>query len=267
MAEIKVVTVNILSDLSRWQERRGLLVDQITALAPDVIALQEVKLPENNAQWLADQLGYPHVHLSPKTGWESQREAIALLTRLPIEAQDTLDLRYQQRVAQYIRVSLAGQPLVIANGHFFWQPGNSEPRLRQVERLLAWLYGMAGKPPLIVCGDFNGTPDTNAIQRMYADFASAFQVVHGREPDYTCPTPLPRSKTAVIRTLLGFFFLLRPRYLKMAWRGTLDYIFVDRRLQVSEARVVLNIPDPDKPHIYPSDHFGLYARLILPPGQ
>ncbi len=263
MAEIKVVTINILSDLSRWEARRELLADQLAALAPDVIAVQEVKLPENTAAWLAGRLGYPHIHLSRKTSIESQREAIALLSRLPIEAQDTLDLRYQHRVAQYIRVSVGGQPVVVANGHFFWQPGNSEPRLRQVERVLAWLHGLPGQPPFVVCGDFNSTPDTTAIQRMYRDLDSAFQAVHGREPDYTCPTPLQRSPWAITKTLLGFFFLLRPRYLSMSWKGTLDYIFVDRRFKVSEARVGLNLPAADNPRLYPSDHFGLYARIGL----
>lgn len=263
MSSFKLVTINILSDLSRWAQRREVLAQGLADLAPDVVALQEVKLPENTAQWLADRLGYTHIYLSPKTGIEASREAIALLSHRPILAQDTFELHTQHRVAQYIRIDLDGQPVVIANGHFFWQPGNSQPRQVQVEKTLAWLRGLPGQPPFILCGDFNATPDTLAIQRLYVDLDSAYRTIHGREPEYTCPTPLARSKTAIAKTLLGFFFLLRPRYLKMSWKGTLDYIFVDRRLSILDAQVTLNQPAPDNPRLYPSDHFGLYAHLDI----
>jgi len=263
MPNFKVVTINILYDLSRWAQRREVLAQGLADLAPDVIALQEVKLPENTARWLADRLCYTHIHLSPKAGIEGGREGIALLSRLPIQAKNRLDLGDQHRVAQYIRLDLDGQPVVIANAHFFWQPGNSRPRQAQIEKTLAWLRGLPGQPPFVLCGDFNATPDTLAIQRLYADLDSAYRAVHGREPDYTCPTLLPRAKTAIAKTLLGFFFLLRPGHLKLSWKGTLDYIFIDRRLKALDAQVVLNIPAPTDPRLYPSDHFGLYAHLDI----
>lgn len=57
MPVLKLVTLNILNDLSRWPQRRSILAAQMADLQPDVITLQEVALPENSAQWLADQLG------------------------------------------------------------------------------------------------------------------------------------------------------------------------------------------------------------------
>jgi endonuclease/exonuclease/phosphatase family metal-dependent hydrolase len=45
------------------------------------------------------------------------------------------------------------------------------------------------------------------------------------------------------------------------WHGTLDYIFVDPRLQTQDCQVVLNRPADDDPEIYPSDHFGLWATI------
>jgi hypothetical protein len=58
-----------------------------------LIALQEVALPENNARWLADQLGGYSVYLCPKTGNKHDKEGIAILSRLPIEREATLDLK------------------------------------------------------------------------------------------------------------------------------------------------------------------------------
>lgn len=52
----KVVTINLLKDLSQWEARRTLLIQGLIALGPDLIALQEVALPQNNSQWIAEAL-------------------------------------------------------------------------------------------------------------------------------------------------------------------------------------------------------------------
>ena len=261
MPAIKIVTINILSDLSRWKARREWLLQGLSELEPDVVALQEVSLPLNNAAWLAERLGFPHIYLSSKTSFEENREAIATISRLPFENQATLELGGQQRVAQYVQVRIGTAPLVIANGHFYWQPGNSAPRLKQVGRLIQWLKAIPGNPPCVVCGDFNGTPETTAIEMMRQHYTSAYAAVHGSEPEYTCPTPLPRSFWSQLRTVLGFFVLIRPKYFDLNWKGTLDYIFVDRSLNVADCQLVLNRPAPNNPRIYPSDHLGILTTL------
>ena len=90
----RVATVNILNDLSRWAERRTLLARGLDALSPDLIALQEVTDPlgTSTAHWLAGELGGYSVHVCPKTGWGRRREGIAVLSRLPVEGHEVLDL-------------------------------------------------------------------------------------------------------------------------------------------------------------------------------
>jgi endonuclease/exonuclease/phosphatase family metal-dependent hydrolase len=263
MPTLSVVTLNILNDLARWPERRSLLADGLAGLQPDLIGLQEVALfpaGGNNAQWLAAELGGYSVHLCPKSGAAGKREAIAILSRLPVECEATLDLRTQGRVAQSARVTVEGRPVFFVNGHFYWQPGESAERVRQIERLLKWLEGFPADAALLVGGDFNGTPDSAAIRLMRRRFASAHAARHGREPEYTCPTPLARDPgllRAVASYLLG---VVANRTLK-PWRGTLDYVFVNGRVRVLDCAVVLNQPAPHDPRFYPSDHFGLAARL------
>ncbi len=87
---------------------------------------------------------------------------------------------------------------------------------------------------------------------------------HGREPDYTCPTPLVsgrRLRGAATRGLLRLFSN-RPGD---TWRGTLDYIFVSPEVRVVECGVFLDRPSPDDPTLYASDHLGLAATLEIPP--
>src|SRR5438876_97758 len=76
---LRVATINILNDLSRWDGRRTLLARGLDALSPDLIALQEVTDPlgTSTAHWLAGELGGYSVHVCPKTGRGRKREGIA----------------------------------------------------------------------------------------------------------------------------------------------------------------------------------------------
>jgi endonuclease/exonuclease/phosphatase family metal-dependent hydrolase len=267
-----LVTINILNDLSLWRQRRVLLVEQLTALAPDLIALQEVSLKgeSSNAHWLADQLnqtqeltekGPPYqVFLCPKTGIFSKKEGIAILSRLPVKHHESLDLLSQNRVAQLVCVRINNRYFLLVNGHFYWQPGASKARQKQIELILDFLDTQPVDQPIVVCGDFNSIPETPAIERMCQYFDSAYKFANNYEPDYTCPTPLPKPISIQLRTQIVWRLGLRSKP-DPEWRGTLDYIFVDPRLLTQECRIVLNQPAPDNPEIYPSDHFGLWATI------
>jgi endonuclease/exonuclease/phosphatase family metal-dependent hydrolase len=272
MPTFSLVTINILNDLYLWKQRGILLVEQLAGLDPDLIAMQEVSLRRgaSNAHWVADQLNQrrddldqvsPYeVYLCPKTGFYKDKEALAILGRFPIKNHECLDLQSQNRVAQVVTFQLNDTKLLLVNGHFFWQPGISESRQHQIELLLDFLDIQPIDQPVIVCGDFNGVPGSPAIERMRRYFDSTHNIVNKREPEYTCPTPLPKPKRIQLRTLIMCLVSMRSKP-DPEWRGTLDYIFVDPRLQTQDCRVVLNEPADDNPDIYPSDHFGLWAMI------
>src|SRR4051812_30483534 len=157
---IRVATVNILNDLSRWGERRPLLARGLDELALDLIALQEVTDPlgTSTAHWLAGELGGYSVHICPKTGRGSKREGIAVLSRLPVEGHEVIDLLSQQRTAQLVRVRAGERPVVLINGHYHWLPGVHAARVRQVEQVLDRVKGLDPEAAVVACGDFNGTP-------------------------------------------------------------------------------------------------------------
>ena len=261
---LTVATLNILNDLSLWRQRAPLIVEGLRTAQPDLIALQEVALPLNNAQWIAEQLDGYSVHLCPKTGEMGQRESLAILSRLPVEEHAILSLIEQDRVAQQVLVSHGDTRCAFANTHLYWNPWDDAPRLGQARRLLEWL---PRDVPTIVCGDFNAEPHFATISTMRERFVSAYAVRHGRDPDYTCPTPLLYAQWWTFRGMRNAFkhFVLSvlanrtPR----PWRGTLDYFFVDRAMQVEHCEVVFNRPSPKNDRLYPSDHFGLMAKIRL----
>ncbi len=259
---VRVATINLYNDLSRWVERRALLARELSAHSFDLIGLQEVTNPmgASTAHWLADELGGYSVHVSPKTGWSRAKEGIAILSRLPVERYATLDLRSQERTAQLVQVRVGGRPVAFANGHYYWLPGAHSARTRQVELLMEWLGALPSETSVIACGDFNGTPESRAIALMKTRFVSAHAARHGREPAYTFPTPLVNGRNVrsrVTRGLLRLFSNQPGGY----WRGTLDYIFVSPHIRVIECDVILDRPAEADPTLYASDHLGLGATL------
>jgi endonuclease/exonuclease/phosphatase family metal-dependent hydrolase len=249
-----------------------LLVDGLTEAQADIIALQEVALPHNNAAWLAEQLNRrspkddPYMHyLCPKTG-QRPKEGIAILTRLPVEVHAKLDLGTQNRVAQLIKFVLGEHSLILVNVHLFWFPGKAKERLLQVDRIFTWLDNFSPDASVIICGDFNSPPESPTIQKVEQRFFSAYKVKHGKEPDFTVPTPLPVSKIFQTSTLLRFILThwKQIRNIDLSWRrGTLDYIFVDNQVKVEDCKLILNHPAPGTPNLYPSDHLGLCANLKM----
>ena len=265
---LRVATVNVLNDRSRWPERRTLLARELAALSPDVIALQEVTDPlgHSTADWLGGEMGGYSPYVCPKAGWGRKWEGIALLSRLPVEHHETIELGGQQRTAQLVRVRVGGRTIVVADADLYWPIGVHAVRVRQVERLLAWVAASEPGAATIICGDFNATPGSPAIALMRRSFASAHEAAHGREPRYTCPTPLVvggRVRWAVTRGLLRLF-TNRPG---TTWQGTLDYIFVSPGVRVVDCGVILDRPSSDDPTLYASDHLGLMAILEVPPAS
>jgi endonuclease/exonuclease/phosphatase family metal-dependent hydrolase len=258
----KAATLNLLNDRSRWAERRALIVKEVSSLAIDLIGLQEVTDPLgfSSAHELAGELGGYSVHVSPKTGMSRRSEGIAILSRLPVERHETLDLGSQERTAQRVEVRVGGRSITFVNGHYYWPPAVQSARIGQLERLLDWLATLAPETAVVACGDFNSKPESRAIAVMRNRFESAHVARHGQEPAYTFPSPFVGKtslreavKQSILRNISG------PR--RASWRATLDYIFIDPAIKVLDCGLFLDRPAPDDPTLYGSDHFGLAATL------
>ena len=146
MTTVTVATLNLFNKIGRWGERLPLVLEQLAELQPDVIGLQEVDLTIDQGMSLcrlanarhADQPRYRVYHMA-RPGRATHVQALAVMSRLPVEAHEGLDYLSFEGVAQRLRLRLEGGALVdFYNTHLHFPPEATAERLDQAKRLIAW---------------------------------------------------------------------------------------------------------------------------------
>jgi len=248
MDEVHVATLNLRNLADRWDERLPLLLADMAALQPDLMGLQEVVYPAQQDRLLgAAGAG----HYRAIRGWAGRPEyGNSILVRETLEAgePERVDLG-PERSATRIPLQLpGGGRLVFAVTHFHHLVPDDAVRDEQARGIIDWLDGGAGDAgATIVVGDFNADPAEPAYARMLAaGFRSAYAEANGEEPAVTWPSGLQG-----------------PAIDEDGEPGCLDYIWVRGAVRVVSARLVFDRPAVDDPGLFPSDHFGIAARVEI----
>jgi endonuclease/exonuclease/phosphatase family metal-dependent hydrolase len=252
----RIVTLNLLHDprSPTWPERAPLVEAELGSLAPDIVLLQEVAWPDQQATRLAaalrDETGREYAvqltALLPPNGWQ---EGLAILSRFPTLDFAELQLPDSGKFCQRARFDLGGKALDVYNVHL--DPFSPERVREQVRATLAWMGAHADTAGAILGGDFNATPDRDAIAQVRECLRSAYAVVHGGEPEYTAPTPFGVER--------------QRREGRPSVFETLDYLWLSPALTVIDARLAFARPAHGDSSLYPSDHFGLRGDLRWAP--
>jgi len=255
MVEFTAATLNLNNRANRWLARRTPLVAQLVDSQPDLIGLQEVYFPLAQGYWLRHQLNnrlsgssrepYRLVQKRKQHLINGYFEGVAVLSKLPIIATDSLNLGYGGRVALRVNVELPSRrSLDFVTVHLHHSQHDRQARLEQVMRLIGWLNDRNRVPLQLVVGDFNETPDGPAIRQMKLVYASAYECIYGREPIATFPTAVVADWSTPA--------------------ACLDYIFMSKAFPaVQTAAIFCHRPAATDPTLYPSDHVGLLARLCV----
>ena len=98
MRSFRVATLYFEQDHKRWDLRRELVIDQLAALQPYVMAFNEVCLPLQTGRWLQrlarERLGISFALVQQSnTNGPSLVEGEAVLTRYPVLETANLDYR------------------------------------------------------------------------------------------------------------------------------------------------------------------------------
>jgi endonuclease/exonuclease/phosphatase family metal-dependent hydrolase len=250
VAQVKVATLNLFNRMGDWERRAPLVIDQLEALSPDVIAFQEVDLMLDQGMWIARQINsrlkdQPHYRIrhAASTGKRVSYHGIATLSRLECLEHEVLDLMTFERVAQRLLFRCGEKQFFFVNTHLHHPPEAEHERLAQAEYLLAWLDRDPRGLPLVIAGDFNSYVHEKTVALMKARFASAFEAVHGHEPEKTWPTPVNDFDPSPA--------------------GTLDYVYASRDFTIREAGLCFDSPAAQDSDLFPSDHLGVVATLEL----
>jgi endonuclease/exonuclease/phosphatase family metal-dependent hydrolase len=247
MDPLHVATLNIRNLADRWFERLRLLLPDMAALQPDVMGLQECVYPLQQDRVIG---AAGEGHYSIVRGWSGRPEyGNSLLVRRPLAPRDVerIDLGHNREAHRAVVALPSGAKVLVAVTHLHHVPADEDVRLEQAGALVDWLAGGPATDARVVVGDFNAEPIERAYARMVeGGYVSAHQLANGREPDVTWPSGLQA-----------------PMIDDDGEPGCLDYVWVSGAVRVESCRLVFDRPDPDDPALFPSDHFGLSAHLVV----
>jgi len=247
MDRLHLATLNIRNLADRWFERLPLLLADMAALQPDLLGLQEVVYVMQQDRLIG---AAGEGHYGAVRGWAGRPEyGNSLLVREPLVATDVdrVDLGMNRSAHRALVDLPGGASVLVAVTHLHHLGPDEGVRDEQAAAILAWLRDGPAAGATILMGDFNADPAEPATARLrLADFRSAYEEANGEEPAVTWPSGL-----------------MAPAMDTDGDPACLDYIWVRGAVRVESARLCFDRPDPDDATLYPSDHLGIAARLVI----
>ena len=270
---LRVVTFNLLhggpwsgltGDDDDLERRLGLIVAQLRALEPDVVALQESPVSRwrgDVAARLAEALGLAHVHARATERVFPWRllgrlvmgalgfvEGPAILSRFPIVSSEIYELprcvrRLDPRVALRADVATPAGLLTVYSTH----TSRDDCQTQRVAQLVS---AQRGPLPALLLGDLNTAESAPALRELLDHgFVDLFREAN---PDALGATARQdvRAPDATVRRRIDYVLLLPGAEVEAS---------------VVSSRVVLNAPgrrDDGQP-LWPSDHYGVFAEIRL----
>ncbi|HEU0029291.1 MAG TPA: endonuclease/exonuclease/phosphatase family protein [Kofleriaceae bacterium] len=276
------MTLNLWGTEPPLDRRLALAIRQLSALAPDVVCLQEVRpldgmAGRTTAEVIADGLGMA-AHYAVAVAWDdgvhprlpAGQEGLAILAREIGEVR-TLPLP-EARVAEArlllsAQVTTAAGPIWVHTTHLHYRLDDGAAREQQVLAIDETIRALRTdtSPPQILCGDMNATPDSDEMR-----FLRGLTTLGGRRTHFQDAWlrlhDEPRAGDGPDRgiTWSSENELTRPlRSLDIDRR--IDYIYVtsrkkDGRGTVHDCRVVLTERDGE---LCASDHYGVMADVQI----
>jgi endonuclease/exonuclease/phosphatase family metal-dependent hydrolase len=247
------------------ERRLQMAVEELRALAPDIVGLQEASVSRrrgNVAARLAEALGLHHVH-APSTRrvlgfpllgrllvWLLDfDEGPAILSRFPIAEWEIYDLPrclrwLDPRVVLRATVVTPAGPLQVFSTH-------TSRAECQVTRVGEIVRAHQGALPAILTADLNVPPESEAVTALARQgLVDAFGTTRPGAPGSTVFQQIRSGLRTVTRRV--------------------DYVFArpghERIVTVRRSRVILDAPRRiEGGHLWPSDHYGVVAELTLGP--
>ncbi len=261
---LKVMTLNIWNYNDPWSERLPLIIKAVREENPDIVGFQEIRSDlqfdnegKNQAEQIAERLpGYNFVFERAQIDGKTRWEGLATMAMHSILSFDHLKLSRNpneprdwrhQRIVLRAEIELPVGPLHFFNTHLSL---SEKCRDHSIVEVVDFIRRFKSNLPKIIVGDFNAPPDQKSIRFMLGEtyingkktaFHDCWREIHGGEEGLTY---------RVID--------------KLASR--IDYVFINSEgegaaWKILDSRLTAN--RPDKRGLFPSDHYGLAAKIRL----
>jgi len=245
--ELTVVTFNIWFDDYYASQRYTAVADQLGALAPDVIALQEVTRPALDI-FLAQQWVRDDYVCAAMVGNHVGNYGLLMLSHIPLSGVSHVQLPSRQsRGFLAAELALSGTRHVICCLHL--DSGKSSRRLRawQLRRIFRMLKTTEDA---VALGDFNMRDAEN--ERIAAPYRDVWPALRPDEDGFT-------EDTSINLTRLDARNKKRQvRFDRVVVKGT--------RWRPASIELLGTEPISSAlPRVFPSDHFGVMCRLVRVP--
>ncbi|MGM0458671.1 MAG: endonuclease/exonuclease/phosphatase family protein [Bacteroidota bacterium] len=246
---LTLFSLNIWFDSENWPARFALILEEIREYNPDIIGLQEVIQRhnlDNQAQQLADSLGYYYYFDSVDGEEQDKRYGNAITSRYPIQETNFRALvpHNAYRKAVHAKIKVDSNFVDIYNIHLNNPIDPTETRIDQIKDMHDFIGETSTSDLIFVTGDFNAFPGWEEMSLMREQFIDVYPLFHEKHQE-------PEHST------LNFHLGHTKR--------RIDYVFFARKrvpyLTAKSADIILNSPDEDGN--YPSDHFGVLAEFEI----
>ncbi len=270
MHTVAALTLNIWNRQGPWAERQPRIQAGLAALQPDLIGLQEVlrlsmqEHDSNQAEELVNPGEYHSAYAPAQELGAGLHIGNSLLSKHPILSAETIILPGEEETAER-RSLLAAQvmhpagTLPVYVTHLNWKLDQGSVRTRQVQRIVQEIESRLKDDhlPALLMGDFNAEPPSDEIR-----YLKGFATLDGRSVHFSDAWDYAEDRGP------GYTFDRKNPYAAEAHEPPrrIDYIFVrgpdsQYRGEPLETRLVMN--EPDSAGIWPSDHFGVWSRILL----
>jgi endonuclease/exonuclease/phosphatase family metal-dependent hydrolase len=254
-AELKVMTFNVRTSAAQdgpnaWDKRRDLFADTIRQLHPDVIGTQELnkqqgddtveRLPEYT--WFGrDRFGG---HADEHMGIFYRKDRLKVIESGDFWLSDTPDkvasITWGNIFPRMVNWALFERlsdhkRFYLLDTHFPYRDQDEDARSRGAKEIAAWIAKLPAGTPVIITGDFNTGPESQAHSTLTASLKDAWDIAPKRE--------------GPAKTFHDFTGTPNERIDWILYRG----------VRPNDVRTVTTSKDGR----YPSDHFPVQADFTL----
>lgn len=266
---VRVASLNLWGRNGPWAQRRSVIFDGLREIGPDLMAFQEAIKTDEYDQ--VRDLLEPDFHVIHQTERAADGSGVSIASRWPVEEVMELDLHVTPRTANFGCTTLVAKinvpepvgPLLFVNHFPNWQLDFELERELQAVVAAKFIEERVAQGSLhvVLAGDLDADPRAASIRfwagrqsldGMSVCYRDAWESAHPEEPGHTF-TP----RNALMKDWDWPF-------------RRIDYIFVrcgrhgGPTLAIASCERIFDEPVDD---VWASDHFGLVADLVLPPGN